>query len=333
MQLTDLFNQMNEQMQTPEAFEKPKEGGFESDTRFYKISKDKDGNGSVKIRFLPTLAGDKSKMMTFISRPIHAPTQYKQVGSENKKRFISEVCPKHLGKDKECPICDYAWDNYNRLIDTDDKAAKKFPATFASKNRYISNIQILEDKENPENEGKIFLFEYGEQIHKLIKKQSQPSAEEISEKGLKAFNAWDVLNGRDFRLKLKAGKFTDNGFPSWEESFFVTEASKHVADMKGLEELLEKTICLDEFLDETHINSVEKIQKSLDYVLFRDDKAKASTPAPAKEEQKSILEQAEQAPWKEEPDRVETVAEKPAETTKVSNPADASVEDFFSQFG
>lgn len=333
LDLNSMMSDMNAAMENPEAFEQPKGEKFKADERFYKISKGKDGNGSVKIRFIPSFNNEKTKLNTFITRAVHGVTQYKTIGGEKKKRFINEICPKMVSKERECPICDHAWDNYNRLIDSDEKAAKEFPKAFASKSKYISNIQIIEDSENPSNEGKIFLFEYGDQIQKLIKAQSQPSAEEIKDKGMTPFNAWDLMKGKDFRLKLKDGKHTANGFPSWEESFFVTDASSHVEDMKAMEALLNEAIILDEFIDDTHVNSLEKIVASLNYVLYKDPKKKEESKEETKTKE-STLSEAESMPEEMAiPDFKAEVKEEPKPEVKKEETAQAvDSEDFFAQF-
>jgi len=271
------FAKLNEElnkMNTPDLFEDKKgKKKFEEDKRFYKISKDADGNGSVKIRFLPSFDAKKERLNMFVKQNIHAIEKW----YDKKKRFIKVICPSTVSQDKECPICEYCWDNYNELKDTNIVEAKKFPKTFAPKERYITNILILEDKENPENEGKVFLFEFGPQIKQIIQKSMHPSEEEIEEKGLKPFNAWDLINGRDFRLKLKDGKFTENGYPSWSESFFALQSTPVVQTEEELNELMSKTYCLDEFVSEDILQSPEEIQKALDWVLNRNPKKKKTT--------------------------------------------------------
>lgn len=195
----------------------------------------------------------------------------------------------------------------------DSKEAKQF-LKFASKERYISNILIIEDTENPSNQGKVFLYEYGAQLQELIKKAMQPTDEEQKEKGLRPFNAWDLMQGKDFRLKLTSGKETSNGFPTWVNSFFSTEASAVVTDEAGMRALLDTTYCLDEFVSPDAISNEEKLMKQLDYVTWKTvGKTKDETPKETKEaELGSIPGMIPQAPAADVPKPQADLGEVPA---------------------
>jgi hypothetical protein len=266
-----MLNTMNEEMADPTAFTPPKQEK-EKDQRFYKISKNKEGVGSVLVRLIPSLNTERNKLLTFIGRKVHNA----ETKRNDDKRFINEICPNAIDKNVPCPICNYAWWNYDKLKadgrekDSDGKASKEAKEflKFTANEKYITNILIIEDKENPDNEGKMFLFEYGPQIHELIKKQMQPSEEEQKEKGLKPFNAWDFVTGKNFRLKLLPKTMTTNGFPSWAESFFVTEASAIASTPEEQMKLIESTYCLDEFTSIEQCKSSEELQKNLDWALF-----------------------------------------------------------------
>jgi hypothetical protein len=293
LDLNSMLTQMNQAMADPGAFAPPKNSDYEKDTRFYTVSKKKDGSASVKIRFIPSLNAEKTRMQTFVTQQVHAPEVYK----EEKKRFIKEVCPKTVhGKDAKCPICDHCWDNYMPLKEAGLKDSKEAKALlkFASKDHFITNILILEDTEQPENNGKVFLFEFKGQLQELIKKQMQPSTEEQSEKGMKPFNAWDLTGGKDFRLKLTPGSATSNGFPSWTDSFFSNDTSGIVTTEPQMKELLGMTHCLDEFISVDKISSEEKLQAQLDYVTWKPkhgakSEAEDTTPKKAKEEELSSI--------------------------------------------
>lgn len=292
LNLNDMMSAMNEQMSDPNAFKKPSNSEFEKDTRFYTVSKKKDGSASVKIRLIPSFNAEKNRLQTFVTQSVHSIEIYQG----DKKRFIKEVCPKSVGgKDAKCPICDHCWDNYMPLKEAGQKDSKEAKALlkFAPKDRFITNILILEDNEIPDNNGKVFLYEFGGQIQELIKKQMQPSEEEMKEKGLKPFNAWDLTSGRDFRLKLTPAKETANGFPSWSDSFFSNDSSGVVTTEAQLKELLDMTYCLDEFTSSDKVLPEEKLQDRLDYVTWKPkygkDDAKPETPKKVKEEELSAI--------------------------------------------
>ena len=276
--LNSLMEQMNNEMASAEAFQPKQTKTFERDERIFRIGKDQDGNGSAKIRFIPSYNTEKNKLNTFITKLEHSIEQYSpytKADGKKDKRFIKKVCPRTIDSKAECPICDHGWDNYKDLkAEGNEAEAKKF-LKFVNKERYLTNIQVIEDKNNPENNGKIFVLEYGNQLKEIIQKEMQPSDEDIEERGMQPFNAWDMVKGRYFRLKLTDGKFTSNGFPSWTESFFSKESEAHVNGVDEMKEILEKAHVLDEYIAEDKIESTEELQSALEYVTFQNgDKTK-----------------------------------------------------------
>ena len=147
----------------------------------------------------------------------------------------------------------------------------------------------------------------------------QPSEEEISDKGLSPFNGWNPKSGRDFRLKLKSGKFTDNGFPSWEESFFATKTT----ELADAEAVIKAAYDLTEFTSIENMPSVEKLQKSLDYVRWVDGSKK-------KGDNKSV--EADLAKVEEVSKPAETSVEEIKQTPKDESSTGSEIDDFFSQF-
>jgi hypothetical protein len=121
-------NKINEAI---EAF-KPKKESF-SDDRIYKISKDKEGNGSVLIRFIPVFNEPKTKLDTFITKKMHSINNERFVNGKKEQKWTGDlICPSQHG-DKDCPICTYGWDNYEEAKETYGKTdvnGKFIPAKY-----------------------------------------------------------------------------------------------------------------------------------------------------------------------------------------------------------
>lgn len=64
--------------------------------------------------------------------------------------------------------------------------------------KYVSNIYVIQDPKNPENEGKVFLYTYGTKIFEKIKSCLEPEFPDAE-----AFSPFDFWKGANFRLKIK----------------------------------------------------------------------------------------------------------------------------------
>ena len=323
-----MMAQLNEQMAQPEVFENKQTTENFKDDRIYKISKDKEGGGSVLIRFLPS-QGNEGKMQTFITKKIHSINNQRIVGDKTQKVWTGNlICPtQHKEK---CPICDYGWSGFDKESKTwVDKSTQKFTAD----EKYLSNIMIIDDTINPENNGKVMVLEYGKQVANIIKKEMHPTEDEVKYKDKKGFNAWNVLDSRNFLLKLIPGKKTANGRPSWEESFFVPDSSLLDTDKDKIETILSSTFNLDDFVKADLILSKEELQDKLDTVLFRksSEKPKADMPEVQKEEPKVEAKTEPKVEVKEEVEKPAVKAEEKEEPKKEET-ATVDMDAFFSQF-
>jgi len=161
------------------------------DERFWVLTRDETGNGNAVIRFLPN---KNENDLPF------KPT-FKHTIKINGKYFIDK-CPTTIGKD--CPICDW-----NKGQDKDFILKN---GTYRKKS-WICNILVISDPKNRENEGKVFLFEFGKQIYNILKETVQP--EEDTETPLYYYCP---DNGANFKLRVrKEGQFGG----SWLKSSFM----------------------------------------------------------------------------------------------------------------
>lgn len=107
---------------------------------------------------------------------------------------------------KPCPICDYnraAWKKYGREEGKNHVLGKYKP-------KYVTNVLIVRNPNAPETEGKVFRFEFGPLIMKMISEAM--TDHEDQEAGLiKGFNPFDWKTGANFVFEgIQAGKFTKN---------------------------------------------------------------------------------------------------------------------------
>jgi len=124
----------------------------EKDPRFFVPGKDAEGNIAVVIRFLPS--PDTPPVLEKASHYF-----------KTENGTYSEACPRAYNK--PCPACTMAGKAWG---DNDKNAYKKW----GNKSKYISNIAVINDINNPENNGKVFLWEFGATIYKQIDNKINP---------------------------------------------------------------------------------------------------------------------------------------------------------------
>lgn len=241
-----------------------------SDDRFYKLTKDKDDNGTAIIRFLP----DPDKKLIQQLYKINANTT-----KNGQKRWFSEWSPQSIGRK------DPFQEHWAKLWNAGDKQESK---NFARQERYIVNILVVKDPANSANDGKIFLLEMSKTLKERVQGYLMPSKEDliISKKPAELFNPMD---GQNFVLRSKRGA---NGFINYDSSEPMPDKTAVFASKEEAVEAI-KTRCyrLQEFLEESMYPTNEFLQEKLDYVLFKDvtsspvDKAEvvdvSTTAAPA----------------------------------------------------
>jgi hypothetical protein len=209
------------------------------DDRFWMPTKDKTGEANAVIRFLPTAKGDELPFVKTFSHFIKGPTG----------KVLSEKCPNTIGK--PCPICE----ENSRLWST----GKEDIARSRKRDlKYISNILIIEDKENPENEGKVFLFKYGSQIMEKITDAQQPEYEDDP-----MIDAFSFKNGANFRLKVTK----KDKYDTYEKSTFAKQSVLFGGDVEKIKAVWEKQTSLAEFVKPEDIKSYNELQEAFSRVI------------------------------------------------------------------
>lgn len=172
-------------------------GGFSDPDRekYWNITRDQAGNGSAIIRFLDAPEGEDEPSVKIRQFSFKGPTGQWYI--ENDRYTLKEADP--VGE-----IVQKLWATGN---ESDKKKARSHGGT----TRFISNIYVVKDPGNPENEGKVFLFKYGKKIFEKLNEQMNPTFE-----GDERVNPFDLWEGANFRMKVK----TVSDFPNYDSSVF-----------------------------------------------------------------------------------------------------------------
>lgn len=212
-----------------------------SDEGYWKCTVDKAGNGSAIIRFLPAPPPETLPFVTFYRHAFEGPNGW----------YI-ELSRTTLGEND--PLGDYN----SRMWATKDETLRDQVRKQSRKQTYVSNIYVIQDKGNPENEGKVFLFRYGKKIFEKIKKAIEPEYEQDT-----PFDPFHLLEGANFRLRQKK----QAGYPNYDDSMFESVAPLLKGDEKAILQVLNGLRSLTDIVSPDKFKSYDELKKKLDRVM------------------------------------------------------------------
>ncbi len=219
----------------------PQEKKSYVDERLWKPTMDKTGNGYAVIRFLPSVDGEDMPWVKVWNHAFQGPTGQWYI--ENSLTTIGQ-------KD---PVSEMNTAYWNSGVESDKEIARKQKR----KLQYFSNIYVVEDPSNPENEGKVFLYRFGKKIFDKILETMQPAFQDET-----AINPFDFWEGANFKLKLRKV----DGYWNYDKSEFDTP-SPLLKDDDKLEKLWKSQYPLVEFSATTNFKSYDELKTRLNTVL------------------------------------------------------------------
>ena len=273
------------------------------DERFWKPTVDKAGNGFAIIRFLSAPDGEDMPYVKMYSHAFQGPGGWY---IENSLTTIGQKDP--LGE-------------YNReLWNSGDESLKEQVRKQKRKLQYYSNIYVVKDPGNPDNEGKVFLFRYGKKIHDKI--MDAVNGDQLE--GREGINPFDFWTGANFKLRVKKVA----GYPNYDSSEFTDVGTLEDLDDAQLESIWSREFKLQPLVAPDQFKSYENLQDRLNLVLNLKNSASASptsvaTPSPVP----STPNVSEKPVFKREPDRV--VNEPVVHEATENSDGDEDVLDYF----
>jgi len=211
------------------------------DDRIWKPELDKASNGYAIIRFLPA---PKNEDLPWVRVFNH--------GFKGPGGWLIDNCPTTLGK--KCPVCEANSALWNSGTESDKDIARSRKRRLS----YYSNIVVVSDPKNPENEGKVFLYKFGKKIFDKIMEKMQPEFEDET-----AINPFDFWNGANFRLKVRKVA----GFVNYDKSEFEETSALLDGNDANLEVLWQTQYSLKEFTDESNFKSYDELKTRMTSVL------------------------------------------------------------------
>lgn len=226
--------------------EKMNTGSSSSDDRVWKLDVDKSGNGYAVIRFLPAPDGEDLPFVKVYSHAFQGPGGW-----------LIDQCLTTINQ--KCPVCEHNSGLWNNGTDAGKEVARKQKRKLT----YISNIYVVKDPANPQNEGKVFLYKYGKKIFDKLTAAMQPEFED--EQAIDPFDFWQ---GANFKLKAK----NVAGYRNYDSSEFAAQGAL-LDDDDAMEAIWKKQFSLAEFVSPDQFKTYEELEKRLKSVLNQKDAA------------------------------------------------------------
>ena len=219
------------------------------DDRFWMPQRDQSGNGYAVIRFLPACEGEELPWAKYYEHTFQGPGGWyieKSRTTLNEKDPVSEM--------------------NSRLWNSGVESDKDIARARKRQTRYVSNIMVVSDPANPDNEGKVFLYRFGPKIFNKIQEAMQPEFQD--EEPLNPFDFW---GGAAFKLKIrKVG-----GYVNYDKSEFAPSTELFEGDDSALERVWNQQHKLGEFVNPETFKSYDELKEKLDAVVGTDIRASA----------------------------------------------------------
>jgi hypothetical protein len=245
------------------------------DTRFWYPNVDKAGNGYAVIRFLPSPGDEDVPFVRMFEHGFKGPSGQWYI--ENSLTTIG----------KQDPVGEYNTILWNMSSD-DNSPSRKQARAQKRKLGFISNILVIEDKLNPENQGKVVLFKYGKKIFDKLNEVMNPQFDDED-----PMNPFDFWSGANFKMKIR----NVEGYRNYDKSEF-SPAGPLFEDDSKMETIWKQEHSLQAFLDPSNFKSYEELKTKLNRVLGLNESGR-TTPAAARvmESNRSKTEDEEEVPW------------------------------------
>lgn len=246
------LNKLNSQLEkiTQKSYSDPNEG------KMWKPTRDKAGNGFAIIRFLPAAAGEEMPFVRVWDHGFQGPTGQWYI--ENSLTTINQ----------DDPVSEFNGKLWNSGLESDKELARKQKRRL----KYFANVLVVKDSSNPDNDGKVFMYQFGKKIFDKLNDLMNPQFEDET-----PVNPFDLWEGANFRLKIR--KF--EGYPNYDKSEFDSPSAVSDDDAE-LERIYNAEHKLQELVDPKNFKSYAELKAKLYRVLALDEEA--SVPATAEQD-------------------------------------------------
>ena len=234
---TNTLSKLNSQLEkiSTKSYSDPNAG------KFWKPTKDKAGNGFAVIRFLPASAGEEMPFVRVWDHGFQGPTGLWYI--ENSLTTLNQ----------DDPVSEFNSKLWNSGVESDKEVARKQKRRL----KYTANIYIVKDPGNSDNDGKVFMYQFGKKIFDKLNDLMNPTFEDE-----KPTNPFDLWEGANFRLKIRQFE----GYPNYDKSEF-DPAGPLLDDDEALEAVWKQQHLLQELVSESNFKTYTELKTKLYRVL------------------------------------------------------------------
>ena len=174
------------------------------------------------------------------------------------------------------------------VSEDDNSPTRKQARTQKRKLTFISNIYIIQDQANPENNGTVRLFKFGKKVYDKLNEAMNPQF--ADEDPMNPFELWA---GANFKLKIR----NVEGYRNYDKSEFASPGPLFDDD-EQMEAVWKQEHSLQAFLAPTNFKSYDELKTRLNRVLGLDETGK-KTPETSRNEVASrpVREDEDEMPW------------------------------------
>jgi len=233
-----------------------------NDDTMWKPELDKSGNGYAVVRFLPTPQGEEMPWVSYWDHGFQGP------GGWYIEKSLTTL-------NKKDPVSEYNTTLWNSGIEANKEQARKQKRRL----HYVSNVYVVSDPKNPDNEGKVFKYRFGKKIFEQLKEAISPAFEDES-----AINPFDMTEGANFKIKIRKV----DGYWNYDKSEF--DATSPLGDEAMINSTFSQVHSLSEVISPDEFKSYDELKEKLDRVLGLSGAISGSTA-------ESIAEDQEEVPW------------------------------------
>jgi len=256
-----------------------------SDDTMWKPELDKTGNGYAVVRFLPTPEGEEMPWVSYFDHGFQGP------GGWYIEKSLTTL-------NKQDPVSEYNSTLWNTGIEANKEIARKQKRRL----HYVSNVYVVSDPKNPDNEVKVFKYRFGKKIFEQLKEAISPAFDDEA-----PINPFD-LRGEGANFKIKIRKV--DGYWNYDKSEFESP-SPLFDDENRLNEINNSTYSLSDVIAPSEFKSYDELKEKLDRVLGLTGSVSTATA-------ESVAEDLDEVPWSNV--NTETVAEEPVIASAESTP-------------
>ena len=214
--------------------------GQGDDDRFWRPELDKSGNGMAVVRFLPAPDGEDLPWSRSWNHGFQGPGGW----------YIENSLTTLGQKD---PVSEYNSQLWNSGIEANKNIARKQKRRLT----YVSNVYVLKDPANPQNENQVRLYKYGKKIWDKLNDKMNPEFEDET-----PVNPFDLWEGANFKIKIRKV----DGFSNYDKSEFENPSPLD-EDENKMETVWKTEHSLEDFTDPKNFKTYPELKEKLDRVL------------------------------------------------------------------